>query len=413
MILVKLAVRNAKRNIRRTLLTAGIVMLGTALLATFTSWIDGVFGQMLDLITASTGHVRIAKSEFVRLEQLNPLDENLPDVRDLATAIEQVPGVVGAYPRIQTGVTLTMGEDIGDHFGMVVGAPLAFFAEAMDLDSHLVAGAWFSGAPKELVMGQSLADDLGASVGSEVVLYGMTQDGALSGRVTQVVGLVQASNPLIDSQAFLPLAEVQHLTDLPASATEVLVYTPSRGQATQVAQALTQVPQLQGLTIQAWNTRDPWAGMLGMVDLVRGVLFTMMILMTALGVLNTMTMSVLERTGEIGVLRAMGMRRGQAVLLFVIEALVIALLGGTLGVLLGGAVGEYLQVYGVNLGDEVTAQFDASTPIQTVLYAKVTLKGLVTSFLLGLSMALLGALLPALRAAAILPVEAMRARRTS
>jgi putative ABC transport system permease protein len=119
---------------------------------------------------------------------------------------------------------------------------------------------------------------------------------------------------------------------------------------------------------------------------------------------------VLERTGEIGVMRAMGLRRHQVVSLFVLEALGISAIGGVLGAAFGGAGGYWLQVHGVNLGT-VVDKLPASIPVNSTVYAQVTPGILISAVLLGLSMAVVGGVIPALRASRIEPIEAMRHRR--
>jgi putative ABC transport system permease protein len=144
---------------------------------------------------------------------------------------------------------------------------------------------------------------------------------------------------------------------------------------------------------------------------MRGVIIGVIVFLTALGIWNTMMMSVLERTGEIGVMRSMGLTAFGTVALFVIEALTIAGMGGIGGVILGGLGGSYLERYGVELGGDLTQNVDASLPFQTRLYADVTPQILLAALALGLLMAFIGSAAPAYRAASIQPVEAMRSRR--
>jgi len=128
-------------------------------------------------------------------------------------------------------------------------------------------------------------------------------------------------------------------------------------------------------------------------------------------IFNTMSMSVLERTGEIGVMRAMGMSRPRALGLFLVESIFIGLLGSALGVALGSAGAWYLQTYGVNLGEDVVAKMGSSFPMKATVYADLSLATVATAVALGIVASVLGALLPALRASSIQPVLAMRARR--
>jgi putative ABC transport system permease protein len=122
-----------------------------------------------------------------------------------------------------------------------------------------------------------------------------------------------------------------------------------------------------------------------------------------------MTMSVLERTHEIGVLRAMGMSRLSVVGMFVGEALAIAVVGGTFGLLLGLGPAWLLETRGIHIGARLASS--TQSVISETIRGDLTLQGMVNAFALGLLMALLGSLLPALRAASIQPVSAIRSGR--
>ena len=123
-----------------------------------------------------------------------------------------------------------------------------------------------------------------------------------------------------------------------------------------------------------------------------------------------MRRAVLERTDEIGVMRAMGMTRPATVLLFVGEAIAIALIGGGVGAGLGALPALWLEKNGITISEEITANFEGLAFEQTMT-ADLTPEILIYSFALGVVMAVIGSLLPALRAASIQPVTAMRTGR--
>lgn len=405
-----LALRNASRNVVRTALTAGMVVLGVGLLALLFAWIDGVSAGMIRDGVAAMGHVRVVDPEYASREQLMPTYENLPDAEAVVAAVRSVPGVRSAHARVTTGVTLTAGGEIGDVFGIAVGAEPDWYVQGMDLPAKIVSGAWFEGdGTGQIVLGRKLAERTGAHPGDEILVLGATQDGSPSAVKARLVGIVGAGNPLVDQQLFLPLERMQYLVDLPGGAIEVLAYLDDMNDAPGVAARMRELPALSGLAVQAWTDREPWISMLPTLSAMRGVLVAIVVFIAALGVWNTMMMSVLERTDEIGVMRAMGLGRLGAVSLFVIEASVIATLGGLVGVMLGGAAGFYLETVGLTLGEQVT-QNTGNIPLAETLYGDVSIRTTVESFLLGLVMAVLGSALPAIRAAAIQPVSAMRAK---
>jgi putative ABC transport system permease protein len=147
-----------------------------------------------------------------------------------------------------------------------------------------------------------------------------------------------------------------------------------------------------------------------MVGAMQGIIGFVFVFITALAIFNTMTMSVLERTNEIGVMRSMGLTRLGAVGMFLVEALFIGLLGGLGGACLGSLPAWYLEVKGVQIGN-IAEQMGENFPMQSHFYADLTPEIFVNTVILGLVIALLGALLPAARAAFIQPVIAMKARR--
>jgi len=410
--LIRLALRNARRNVRRTLLTMATVLIGTSLVVLATAWLDGIFGGMMSAIAETSGHIRLVDSDYLEREELAPLYENVADADKAIAAARSVDGVVAAYPRILTGALMAKGEDLGEDFGLVVGASPEWYAERLKGPDHLIAGAWLTGKKDEVVLGRKLAKQLDVQVGDEVLLLGQTQYGSMSDLAPTVVGVVSA-DAMIDNQAFVNLADAQWMLDMDGGALEVLVYADSTDGAhlAPIAEKLAAHPDLAGITPQPWSSREPIPTMMPMVDGMSGFIAGLVLFITSLAIFNTMTMSVMERTGEIGVMRAMGLSRPGAIALFAVESGIIGLLGGIGGAILGGAAGMYLEVYGVTLDEQLLDQMAQTFPMKQTFYADVNAGNLTTAVVLGIFIALFGALLPAWRAGRIQPVTAMKARR--
>lgn len=405
---IRLATRNALRRRVRTALTVGMVVVGVALLLLMLTWINGVMGGALAAATASSGHVRVVDPDFAAREQLAPLEENIAEVAPLVALLREQPGVTAVEPRIATGVTVTAGEEIGDLFARAVGANETYFRAQLEGRDKLVAGRWFEGEPDELIAGATVAEEAGAEVGDEMLLLGVTQDGALSPIKGTLVGIVRGDSEM-NQQVLVPLEQMQWLTDIPRGATEVLVYGESYGEARTLGERLAALPELADYAVEPWTEREPWRSMGATVRAMQAILIGVMVLLVALGIWNTMMMSVLERTHEVGVLRALGMSRLGTVGLFVGEALTIGVVGGALGVALGAAPSWLLQEYGIHIGGAAAAGSDLA--LSETMYGDLTWEGAVLAFGLGILMAALGSLLPAIRAASIQPVSAMRSGR--
>jgi putative ABC transport system permease protein len=138
------------------------------------------------------------------------------------------------------------------------------------------------------------------------------------------------------------------------------------------------------------------------------IIFIMLII-ASMGIVNTMLMAVLERTREIGMLSAMGMRKAEIIILFLFEGGIIGAIGSLLGCILGGLGGWYLEVHGWKLGTDVFHDFMAAFyPLKNVFYADLTLDVLIMTFVLGTAIAVVTSFYPALKAARLNPVEALR-----
>ena len=148
--------------------------------------------------------------------------------------------------------------------------------------------------------------------------------------------------------------------------------------------------------------------MMGTMMAIRGLVYFIVVFLAALGVWNTMMMSVLERTSEIGVLRAMGMTRLGAVLLFVGEAAAIGFIGSSVGVVAGVLPMLWMEKNPIVFGEDVTQNMGETFVIATEIYADLTPDIVVAGFVLGVVTAIVGSVLPAIHAASIQPVVAMR-----
>lgn len=406
---LKLAARNAVRRPVRTALTAGMVILAVALLLLAQTWIDGAMGGMMEASTAQSGHARVVTQGFVERAELGPLDENIEDAAPLVELLRKQPGVTAVEPRIMTGVLVSVGEEIGDVHAAAVGANESYFSEQLKLKDKLVQGSWFTGAADEIIAGVKVVELTGATIGDELLLLGTTQDGSLSPVTGRLVGIVRTGGTGTDQQVLLPLERLQWLTDIPDGATELLVFGEDYAQGVRLAERMSSLPELESYAVQSWDSREPWKSLAGTTNAITAVIMLVIVFLAALGIWNTMMMSVLERTHEIGVLRALGLSRLGTMKLFVGEALAIGVLGGLAGVVLGIGPSWLLERYGVHVGEQAAATTDLG--VTERIYGDLTVEGIAFAFCLGLLMTVLGSILPALRGASIQPVTAMRSGR--
>ena len=163
--ILRLALRNTLRNRRRSVLTAITVVFGTMMLTIGLAWVNGIRGNIIRQAAQSSGHVRVVTSDFARYESMRPLDEAIPATDDLVAKLSELPAVSAVYPRIQVGMGISDAakHELGEDATLVMGAPLDFYREVMELPERLIAGRWFSeyadGWPRGTVRNEWLSGD--------------------------------------------------------------------------------------------------------------------------------------------------------------------------------------------------------------------------------------------------------------
>jgi len=142
-----------------------------------------------------------------------------------------------------------------------------------------------------------------------------------------------------------------------------------------------------------------------------GMIIMIMLIIASMGIINTMLMAVFERTREIGMLAALGMKKSEIMKLFIFEGGFIGAIGALLGCILGGLVTWYLEVEGWSItafGETFKKMSEAAYPVKDVYYADLTMGVLVMVFLFGVGISVLASAYPAWKAAKLDPTEALR-----
>ncbi len=330
-----LAWRSVLRQRRRSALGVGAVALGVAAMLLAAGFIEWMFWAMReDRVRSTIGHIQITRAGYRDSGGTDPFRFMLPPQSPELEVIEHTPGVRAVAPRLAFSGLVSLGETTLSFIGE--GAdPVR--ERAFDRGVVITAGEALSADdPQGIVVGHGLAQNLGLKVGDKVVLLVNTRTGGINAAEVHVRGFFSTVTKAFDDSALrVPLAVAQQLLRVEGAHVWVLVLDEtSRTQA--VLGRLASPLRGKGLELVPWTELADFYNKT--VDLFSRQVLVMKLIIAVIIVLsisNTMTMSVLERTGEIGTAMALGVRRAGILRQFVTEGLVIGVLGGALGVLLG------------------------------------------------------------------------------
>jgi ABC-type lipoprotein release transport system permease subunit len=404
--------RNVWRNWRRTVIAVIAIALGLAFILTF----DGMLGGMDQALYGNTvklqgGHVQIHAPGFREKANRMPLLP-LADPGAAAEAALAQPEVVAVAQRIETGGMVSSRE--GTVAVVITGIQPEQEGPSVSLVAENVAhGRYLEGKDEDvLLIGQALAERLAATVGDRVTLVGRATHEQMRRRTMTIVGIYDLGiAELEERMVYVSLLEAQTLFDLRDQATEVGIYLEEVGQEPPVVERLQTA--LPGYEVDAWDTLDPSTKeMMELEDQIMSMFGLVILLIAGVGILNLMLMAVFERTREIGVLAAMGLKRWETMVLFLLEGVLIGLLGALAGSLLGVAISAYFGRVGLDFmalygGVEMGELSELIGMLGDRIYFRIGLGVLVERALTVAVIAALASLYPAWQASRREPAEAL------
>lgn len=413
--LLQLAWRNLWRNPRRTVITMAAIAFGYAMLLFVACLMAGLRWQMIENGTCLVmSQIQLHAPGYYpnRSIQKTVGGKKGTDVNAMLAAITADRRVYAAAPRVYGyGLLSAAHRSAGvELLGIVPDQE----RKITTLNSQIAKGSYLTARmPKGVVMGDKLASTIGIEVGSEIVLLTQAADGSMGNDVYTVVGIFHSGLDAVDrGLVLMSLSSLQELLHLaPARIHEVGIKLNDITVATTVAAAFeVQLGKTLAVRVRAWPEVAP--ELASYVQFNRGitfVLFFIFFLLAVIGVMNTMLMAVFERTRELGMLMALGMRPVQVMVLILAEAAGLAMAS----LVVGGAVGVpllwYLQVHGLDLGGgtgEVVSL--AGVVVGHLWYGRQDFPAYSEAALGLAATALLSALYPAWRAAQLRPTEAIR-----
>lgn len=401
--LFKMAYRNLMRNRRRSLLSALAVAMGLALLLLIAGMINGeIQASLKSTLRLITGHVQVRSASYVEEKSSLKWEDLVADPDAVAAKIRTVPHVIEATPRLYASAILTNNTE--SNGVQLIGIDPLSKANA-PFTEGMVSGNFLTPDDREgIVIGQTLADKIKVKAGDQVDLLANTSNGDVNSQNFTIRGIYSTHVPSYDEGTiFMPIAKAQALTQTQNHASVIFILLDDREQADAVAAAIAS----PGYQVQTWLQMNAflveWEQIANSYMII---IYLIVLAVTATVVVNTLVMAVFERTREIGIMAAIGMKGRRIMALFLAEATLLAAGGIVFGLILGWLVATYFAKYGFYIGNFGTS----GILLQDRLYASLTVKDSINLTIIAIIVTLLASLYPALLAARLEPVDALHGK---
>ncbi len=345
---LKFALQNTLRNRRRSAVTVSIAALGTAGILLAGGFALFTYEALAEAAARDSGHLVLGQPDYFLKDEETPMQHGLDKVADLRTQLLADPAVRAVLPRVEFSGLVSNGDKSIVMIGLGVEPDSEFSVKGPFLT--IKAGEVLSSDAKEpeVMLGEALAHNLKAKPGSSLTLLASTTDGALNAMDVRVKAVFATGTPEIDKRlVYADIATAQRLLNTQkVSSLGVFLNRMNLTLPTQASFA----SALPGLKVQTWedqaffykSVRDLYNRIFGALGLIIGVIVVFV-------VTNAMSMAIIERTREIGTLRALGTLPGQLLSTLSLEGMVLGGVGALVGAAIALAVSIFLYVVPVEM----------------------------------------------------------------
>jgi len=368
------------------------------------SVINGEMGSAIEsAIHLQSGHIQLRMPSYDENKSSLKWEDLVQNPEQIANQIAALEPVIAATPRLFASGFLSTGNESA---GVRIYGIDPASAANNPYREGVVSGSYLTADDRAgLLIGNPIADKLHLKAGDQVNLSVNTSNGNVAEQTFTVRGIYTTNTYGFDSGTiFLPLAKAQTITQTENHASTILVLLKDTSFTDSVVAAL----KGNALRVLTWRDLNVlFVDFETMAQSYISIFYLIILAITASVIINTLIMSVYERTREIGILSAIGMRGGRIMALFLAESSLLAVGGVIMGLVLGILATTYFNRFGFYIGNMgITGMLVSDT-----IYAKLTVNDTISLTIMTFVVTLLAGLYPAVMASRMQPVEALRAEK--
>ncbi|KPL13369.1 hypothetical protein AMJ74_05375 [candidate division WOR_3 bacterium SM1_77] len=404
--LLHIAWRNVFRHTRRTLITAAAISVGLSAMVFMNTMMNGVDKMASrNIIDYETGHLEIFAQGYYREEGAFPLDTIMQDPALVIGKMKDVSGIKAISPRVKFQASISNGIDELPVLGM--GIDIAKDAEVFALTNAIVDGAYLQ-REGDVLIGKDLAGDMDLEVGSFLTIITKDRNGTYNAYDLTVSGIINTGHPLFDRNiAILLIEQAQELLAIGHGVTELSIRASNENRLDDLKKNL--VAEV-GEDYEVFSWKELNAAIFEVSGFKRAgqfIIALVVVIIAAVGIINTMLMAVMERIPEIGTLKAMGFSNSGIVRMFIYEGGIIGIFGSLLGCLIGFLVSLYFVYVGLDFS-EFFGNMDIVYPMKFIIKGELDYLMLLYVFLFGIFVSVFVTLWPVQKATKLQPADALR-----
>jgi len=407
---IKLGFKNLTRQKRRNFITILVIAFAFFIYL----FLDSVMGGMEEMSFRNiknfeTGDIQVAYPQYWEEREELPLENLIYLNQDTEDSIKNMDGLLGVSSELRFKANLNNGIDEIAVIGL--GIVPEKYNEVYTTQEYVVAGSIFTPEESKAVIGKGLAELMDLKIGDYITLLIRTKEETFNTIDLEIGGFVNTPHPVINNGiVFVPLDIAQQALNVENGISMMTIKTSKEKEINPIIDDINQIFQKKNTNIKAYSWRESAKTVIAVStaqDAETAVVLTVILMIGMIGIINNVILSSLERTAEIGMMKALGMREWEIVLVFMIEATGIGIIGGLTGCLLGAAGVGLMVKYGYDLsyiGGDMSLY---GVPIIDRIYGVWNLSSFAFIFFFGIVIALFSSIAPAYLAAHKDPVKAI------